>query len=519
MKIMLFVPGFIILCFHLLFSSELPSLIQELVHTESEERQNALIKEIILKQPGSDTVITLLKSISFSEPEQRGIIREEQYCIDGITRPFYWYVPDCYDHTRATPLLVYLHGGVGREHIIEDAETYVQESPFIPIAERYGYILLFPLGQAGATWWDSVGVTNVLSAVRSSKRRFNIDDNRVFMTGFSDGASGSFFFAMCHPTDFAAFLPLNGHPGVGSIDGGIQTYFINLFNRPLSVINTDEDPLYPSLSMTPMMELALKAGADLLYRIYRGIPHTFEYAQEELPRMLAFIKIHPRIPHRPCIKWESVRKRHGRCDWLVLEGVKPGTVPEWYEDHNMDLMDERVSFGFYPDNEYQGEGIRMGRILDSTFVALAGARDGDIMIAVEDDSVTGMDVLNNYKAKKKRGDPAEIAVLREGERLVLKGHFPPPTLYHLFRRDEPSGRIEARFFANEFHIRTSQVGNFSLNMHPAMIQVDQPVLVFVNDTLRYEGEIVPDLEFLLRTFLETRDRELCYINRISIAVP
>jgi poly(3-hydroxybutyrate) depolymerase len=516
MKQCLFVSVLLLVFTIQLSASDLSDLVDELVATDIEEHQKELIEEIIAHEPSPKAIISLLKTIRFPKPQKIGIVTEEIHCIDGHIRPFCWYIPESYDPSKRSPLLVYLHGAVGREKILEDPETYVRESPFLALADTEGYILLFPLGQAGATWWDSVGVENVLAQIRTTRKRFNIDDNRVFMTGFSDGASGSFFFGMCHPTDFAAFLPLNGHPGVGSIDGGIQTYFVNLFNRPLSVINTDEDALYPSEKMAPMMRLALDAGADLLFRIYRGIPHTFEYAETEIPRMLAFIKTHPRIPHPPLIKWETVEKRHGRCDWLALETVRPGEVPEWYEDHNMELIDDRVSFGFYPDDEYEGEGIRMGKIVDSTFVSLAGAREGDIIISVEGDSVTGMQVLNNYKAKKNRGDPAEVTVLRDDEKLVLKGHFPPATTYNLFLRDKPSARAEALFSANIFHIRASQLGSLSINIHPDMVQMDQPVLVFVNDTLRYEGKVEQDVEFLLKNFLEHRDRELLYVNRISI---
>ena len=516
MKRLPFAVGFILICFSILSSSDLPGLVHELVETDTKKRQQELIEEIVSHEPASEMVCSLLKSLPFYEPEKRGIIKEEIRCIDGKTRPFFWYIPDSYDPAKKSPLLIYLHGGVSRKEIIENPEAYVSESPFIPLADKEGYILLFPLGQIEATWWDSVGVDNVLSQIRLTKKQFNIDDNRVYMTGFSDGASGSFFFGMCHPTDFAAFLPLNGHPGVGSIDGGIHTFFVNLFNRPLSVINTDEDALYPSSKMSPMMELALQAGADLLFRIYTGIPHTFGYAEKEIPLMQNFMEIHPRIPHPPFIKWETVEKRHGRCNWLRVESVKPGSVPDWHEDHNMKLIDNVVAFGFYPDDGYKGEGIRMEKVVDSTFVALAGANDGDIVIAVGNDSVTGMKTLNDYKAKKERGDPAEITVLRNGDKFVLKGHFPPPKEYDLFRRVKPSAHVEALFDANNFRIRASQLGSFSLNIHPDMVQLDQYVLIYVNDRLCFDERVEPDIEFLLRNFLEHRDRELLYVNRISI---
>ncbi|TES91252.1 MAG: PDZ domain-containing protein [Candidatus Cloacimonadota bacterium] len=490
--------------------------LNQLLNTdEGKEREN-FIEEILKINPSADTLITLLRNITFDEPEKKGIVLSESTCTDGVKRPFCWYIPETYNPTKKTSLLVYLHGGVSRVEIIDNPEEYVKESPFLKLADIEDYILLFPLGQEGATWWDSVGVANVLSQIRTTKRIFNIDDKRVYMTGFSDGGSGSFFFAMCHPTNFAVFLPLNGHPGVGSIDGGIQTYFVNLFNRPLSVVNTDLDPLYPDKKMRPMMNLAMEAKANLLYRIYTGIGHSFEYGKEEIPLMHQFMEEHPRILNPPEIKWETVEKRHGRCMWLLVDEVKVGDVASWYRDHNMELIDDRVAFGFYPDDTYKGEGIKMGKVIDSTFCALAGAKEGDIVITVGNNSVTSMQVLNNYKAKKKRGDSAEITVLRDGEEIELKGHFPPPEEYMLLRRDKPSARAEASFCENIFDINGSQLGAFTIYIHADMVRLNQNVVIYVNDKLVYDDKVEQDIEFMLRNFLENRDRELLYINKVTI---
>ena len=175
-------------------------------------------------------------------------------CSDGIERPFAVYVPKTYDRSKEHTLVVYLHGLVGRSEIMTEKEIREELDwiHFKDSAEKNNYILLFPVANADAMWWDEVGTDNVLTQVKFVKTHYNVDDNAVFMTGFSDGASGSFYFAMCYPDLFAGFIPLNGHMGVVSIDGGIETYAQNMFNRPLHVINTDIDGLYPDKEMREM---------------------------------------------------------------------------------------------------------------------------------------------------------------------------------------------------------------------------------------------------------------------------
>ena len=280
----------VIICQLLFGAFDLAEKVKNLLASDTPKEQEKILAEIIKKKPAWDSLVLLLKNIEFETQETTGIIRMENLCLDGIKRPYCLYIPSKYEPTKPMPLIIDLHGGVNRPTIVDSPEVYVKESPFTGYAEAQGYILLFPFGQAGATWWDSVGVKNILDQVRIAKRNYNINDNRVYMTGFSDGASASFFFAMTHPDDFAAFIPLNGHPGVGSIDFGIQNYFVNLFNRPLHVVNTDLDQLYQDKEIRPMMELAQKAGANILYRIYTGIGHDFAYESKEMPLIMRFIE-------------------------------------------------------------------------------------------------------------------------------------------------------------------------------------------------------------------------------------
>ncbi len=497
-------------------AEDLARKLDRLLAANDGKEQQKIIAQILKQKPSPDSLIALLKGIKFPAPDSTGIIRGENLCIDGVKRPFYWLVPKNYDPAKKTPLLVCIHGGVMRPEIIDKPEDLVYPT-FMDVANETGYIMLFPAGEAKAAWWDSVGVANVLAQIRTTKRKFNIDDNRVYMTGFSDGGSGSFFFAMCHPTDFAAFMPLNGHPGVGSIDGGIQMYFVNLFNRPLSVVNTDLDQLYPDKEMRPMMALAQQAGANLLYRIYTGIGHEFDYAEKEIPLMVKFMETDPRIVNPPVIKWETAYPELGRCSWLAIDSIRAGQPAPWYEDHNLELVNDRVMFGFVADEKYKGPGVKTGKIVgDSTLCALVGMKEGDILIRLGKTTVDSMPDVSAYKVNKKCGDTAEMAVLRDGEELQFTGTFPGPFRYSLFKRENPSARVEASFLGNEFDIKGSQLAGFTVYIHPAMVQLDQNLVITVDGKEVFNNKVNADPKFILENFLKHRDRELLYVNKVTI---
>ncbi|UCC12392.1 MAG: PDZ domain-containing protein [candidate division WOR-3 bacterium] len=498
------------------FGADVSTYVHQLVQESDAARLAALEKNVLEMGPSAEELVDALKNAPLSPASGTGIVRRKNLCIDGIERPYYLYIPTQYDHQTMTPLLVYLHGGVSREELASDVEEFIEELPFTELAEQRGYILLVPLGQYGATWWDSVGIANVLQQIRNTKQEFNIDDDRVYMTGFSDGGSGSFLFAMCCPSYFAGFLPLNGHPGVGSEVGEIQTYFVNLYNRPVYVINTTDDRLYPAAEIFSMMELGHQAQANVMYRIYAGIEHSFDYADEEMPLMHTFMMTHPRsLP--ASIQWETAYPDAG-CDWLAVNEIQEQEEPAgWHEDHNMELTDDRVMFGFYPDYTYEGDGALVDRIAgDSTLCGLIGVQAGDVITALDGSTIKDLDELNGYKQGKQCGDSITLTIKRGDEELTLRGAFPGPFTYSLFTRGKPSAQIRGYYSGNTFSFETSRVASFTVYIHPDMVRLDQPVTVRVNGKTVYNELVEASPVYVLENYLKHRDRARLFVNKLPI---
>ncbi len=129
-----------------------------------------------------------------------------------------------------------------------------------------------------------------------------------------------------------------------------------------------------------------------------------------------------------------------------------------------------------------------------------------------------MDDIYDYKLTLTRGGALSLTVLREGSRLLLEGRLPEPGAYNVFKRELPSALANASFSANRVDVQASRVGAFRILVHPDMFRLDRNVVVTVNGRTVRDAPVTPDVGFLLRNFLENRDRKLLYVAEIPVTL-
>ena len=482
------------------------------------QRAEALAAQIVNAGPSWQEVCGELENMQFPAPKvSSGLIPEMFKCSDGAERPYVVYVPPAYDPLTPTPLLLFLHGGVSDEQLESGPIGYCRKNPFLQTAEQHNWLMLFPFGQKGATWWDRVGMDMVLQEIRQMKSRYNVDDNRVWMTGFSDGGSAAYLFALLYPTDFAAFVPLNGHMGVGALDGKLATYAPNLANSPLHCINTDLDPLYPAAEMRKMIDMALAAGADIDYREYNGLGHTFDYAAAELPVIARFLTASARNPLSPRLTWETAGQEGGQCRWFRIDRISLAEPADWYRDWNLALTDTRVSFGFFPDFEYDGQGIKISSLAEGDSLSKRlGLQAGDVLQRCGEMAINTGDDLAAFKATVERGSQVTVQIEREGGTMNLQGHIPDPENYLLFPRSQPSAAAHVTVRANKISIQGSRLERFTAFIHPDLFQLDQELVIELNGSEVSRTAIVPSVGYIIRNFRENRDRRALYVAEVSV---
>src|SRR5438876_161104 len=82
------------------------------------------------------------------------------------------------------------HGGVGGRTNGEPRGN--GEAP-LPGAEQ---IYVVPYSWADSPWWSDGQVRNLGAILDTVKRNYNVDENRVVISGVSDGGTGAYYIGM-----------------------------------------------------------------------------------------------------------------------------------------------------------------------------------------------------------------------------------------------------------------------------------------------------------------------------------
>jgi predicted esterase len=487
-----------------------------LISTQSEAERVSLIARIVSAGPDWHEVITEINSLIFPDTTKYQALMGTTTCIDGITRPYAIYVPSGYDPETPTPMLVHLHGVVMRPNIDSNPNEYVGNAAIMAEAERRGWIALFPFGQKGASWFDEVGMTNIMTQVRTIKSNFNIDDDRVYLSGISDGASAAFLFAMNKPTDFGAFVALNGTMGGGSEDGGFSTYAPNMANTYVYVSTADRDRYYPTSQMELAIRMAETAGAKILYHKLVG-EHISSLAQIDYRDIFDYLEQHPRNSPPDSIVWETATQEFGVCNWLAIDEITIDEPAAWHVDHNVALVDSTISIGFQPYDTFPGPGVMVASLSSGDHLSKRiGLRPGDVIIKGNGISIDSLADINRFKSTLQRGSDVALVVRRGGSEIVLRGRMPAPKDYYIFERSQPSALVRATYVRNQFNIQGSRVGAFRLRIRPEMINLTRNVVVRFNGKKIFDNRVAPDIAYMLRDYLTNRDRRLVFVNEVAL---
>ncbi|QNN23757.1 hypothetical protein HED60_16255 [Planctomycetales bacterium ZRK34] len=267
--------------------------------------------------------------------------------VDNTIQPFGLEIPEDLDTSKPVPLFVWLHGRgdkVTDLHFVTRCLTgHAPISPHVKNA-----IIVHPLGRQ-CIGYKSAGEIDVLDVIAEVKKRYNIDDNRIALCGFSMGGAGAWQtgahyadqFCVVHAgagfVDVARFLHLDPQT-VPAIQRkmwhvyNVEDYVRNLFNIPVIAYSGEIDK---QKLAADIMEAAYKAeGRTLPHLIGPGMGH--KYHPDTLVEVMKFVNdavAKGRDPRPQTVHVQTRVLRYGKkYDVAVLAQQK------LYEDTRLDVQ-------------------------------------------------------------------------------------------------------------------------------------------------------------------------------------
>lgn len=233
-----------------------------------------------------DSLFKLLSNWNpYPTPKGTGIICRLTAQVDtNLSVPYFIYLPKHYNPQRKSVLLVYFKGGwLSRRELPDDYEKeIVKDNPTFSYLDEYNVVEVFPALHSSLAIYGNYGYQHLKTLVTETKKRFNIDDNKVFLAGYSDGGKTVYNASYLAQTDFACFYPING--AIVS-----PPFLPNWINRPLFSFVAKRDELTDPRSIRTKAEHARQLGAEWTYRELDKTHYYKPYAGTILPTMFQHI--------------------------------------------------------------------------------------------------------------------------------------------------------------------------------------------------------------------------------------
>ncbi|MBL7215486.1 MAG: prolyl oligopeptidase family serine peptidase [Phycisphaerae bacterium] len=185
------------------------------------------------------------------------------------------YLPKDYDRQeKEWPLIIFLHGAGERGNDLNKVKAH-GPAKLVEQGRDFPFIIASPQCPTDK-WWPN-RVEHVMTLIDEITASYNVDENRIYLTGLSMGGFGIWTIASMHPERFAAIAP---------ICGGGQPYLArNLKNLPVWAFHGAQDPVVPLQRSQEMVDAVNQIGGNARLTVYPEANHdswTQTYNNDEL---------------------------------------------------------------------------------------------------------------------------------------------------------------------------------------------------------------------------------------------
>ena len=182
--------------------------------------------------------------------------REEKWAF-----PFVEYSPS--EVKGKLPLIIQLHGagerGDGSDLSLVDVHG------FSNVIKDGEYDCLFIMPQCPKNSFWAARVESLARFIEQLKAEYEIDEDRVYLTGLSMGGYGTWYTAMAYPETFAAIAP---------VCGGGMAWNAKVLTMPVWAFHGEDDTAVSVTQSDEMVEAIRKKEGNVKYTRMPNVSHN-----------------------------------------------------------------------------------------------------------------------------------------------------------------------------------------------------------------------------------------------------
>lgn len=176
------------------------------------------------------------------------------------------FIPSAYAEGEPTPAFLALHPfNTSRWN----GETWCEE--LSDFAEANGVFLICPDGGPDGKIDDPIDTAFTSFLLDSTFIWYDIDETKLYATGFSWGGKTTYTYGLNHIEKFAGLLPIGAAISIGEINGIAE----NVINVPVYIVHGSLDS--PNNRFYPLLAAMEDNGACVESNLLPGVGHTIDF--------------------------------------------------------------------------------------------------------------------------------------------------------------------------------------------------------------------------------------------------
>ncbi|MFH1227783.1 MAG: hypothetical protein V1701_07760 [Planctomycetota bacterium] len=243
-----------------------------------------------------------LKKFTYPYPTQKTGITKRTVDIKLGQRSYALFVPASYVPAKSWPLIISFHGAGGNG---EGVYNWIWSAH----SGKWNGFIACPSGEPPGSQWFPEQEEFIMAVYKDVSKNFNINTNRVYLDGFSNGGNGVWFYGISFPWLFGAICPRSG---ACSTSDALK----NLLNVGTYITHGDQDSIIPCTYDRQAAQKLKELGYEVFYLEVPGGDHS--PFNDETPNIMEYFNKHPRNPWAEKVIFSSHKANPTRVYWIEV---------------------------------------------------------------------------------------------------------------------------------------------------------------------------------------------------------